>query len=309
MATFNYTVDTHPMAQELGSVSNHVKATTTAVVAMQTSVILAEENAADHVCKNVNKGFYTLIRSQISQKIARLQSEVDSHIMRLNQQRKQLLAIKGRMERDYNMISNRYTKLFNGLNANLKQRVFELDKPTVDFSVKEVEKISNRSKYLTATAPIAQLESLAVSQKIIASNVKYRGMKVIGSMTNFLSGMYEQKKITDKILLSGISNLQSAALLIPVLISEYNFDKFDKKNIGIFVNNVQLNNVTQSAIKNVVISKIDDLQWYNEAEISKEVISEYSKMLSADTASNRVKDLASKLFMTNNYQVVKNQQS
>jgi len=309
MATFNYTVDTHPMAQELGSVSNHVKATTTAVVAMQTSVILAEENAADHVCKNVNKGFYTLIRSQISQKIARLQSEVDSHIMRLNQQRKQLLAIKGRMERDYNMISNRYTKLFNGLNANLKQRVFELDKPTVDFSVKEVEKISNRSKYLTATAPIAQLESLAVSQKIIASNVKYRGMKVIGSMTNFLSGMYEQKKITDKILLSGISNLQSAALLIPVLISEYNFDKFDKKNIGIFVNNVHLNNVTQSAIKNVVISKIDDLQWYNEAEISKEVISEYSKMLSADTASNRVKDLASKLFMTNNYQVVKNQQS
>ena len=309
MATFNYTVDTHPMAQELGSVSNHVKATTTAVVAMQTSVILAEENAADHVCKNVNKGFYTLIRSQISQKIARLQSEVDSHIMRLNQQRKQLLAIKGRMERDYNMISNRYTKLFNGLNTNLKQRVFELDKPTVDFSVKEVEKISNRSKYLTATAPITQLESLAVSQKIIASNVKYRGMKVIGSMTNFLSGMYEQKKITDKILLSGISNLQSAALLIPVLISEYNFDKFDKKNIGIFVNNVQLNNVTQSAIKNVVISKIDDLQWYNEAEISKEVISEYSKMLSADTASNRVKDLASKLFMTNNYQVVKNQQS
>lgn len=309
MATFNYTVDTHPMAQEMGSVSNHVKATTTAVVAMQTSVILAEENAADHVCKNVNKGFYTLIRSQISQKIARLQSEVDSHIMRLNQQRKQLLAIKGRMERDYNMISNRYTKLFNGLNVNLRQRVFELDKPTVDFSVKEVEKISNRSKYLTATAPITQLESLAVSQKIIASNVKYRGMKVIGSMTNFLSGMYEQKKITDKILLSGISNLQSAALLIPVLISEYNFDKFDKKNIGIFVNNVHLNNVTQSAIKNVVISKIDDLQWYNEAEISKEVISEYSKMLSADTASNRVKDLASKLFMTNNYQVVKNQQS
>ena len=50
--------------------------------------------------------------------------------MQLNQQRKQLLAIKSRMERDYNMISARYLKLFNGLNQNLRQRVFELDKPT-----------------------------------------------------------------------------------------------------------------------------------------------------------------------------------
>ena len=112
MATFNYTVDTNPMAQEIGSVSNHIKGTTTAVVAMQAAVILAEEKAADHVCTNVNKGFFTLIRSQISQKVAKLQSEVDSHLMQLNQQRKQLLSIKGRMERDYNMISNRYSKLF-----------------------------------------------------------------------------------------------------------------------------------------------------------------------------------------------------
>ena len=80
MATFNYTVDTKPMADEMRSVSRHVNATTDAVVAMQTAVIIAEEKAADHVCNNVNKGFYSLIRSQISQKMAKLQSEVDSHL-------------------------------------------------------------------------------------------------------------------------------------------------------------------------------------------------------------------------------------
>jgi len=115
MASIDCVLDTNPMAAEIGTVSNHVKVTTTAVVAMQTAVVIAEAKAADHVCDNVNKGFYTLIRSQISQKIAKLQSEVDSHLMQLNQQRKQLLSIKGRMERDYNMISNRYLKLFNGL--------------------------------------------------------------------------------------------------------------------------------------------------------------------------------------------------
>ena len=51
MATFNYTVDTIPMAEELASVSRHVNRTTGAVIAMQTAVIAAEEIAAAHICK------------------------------------------------------------------------------------------------------------------------------------------------------------------------------------------------------------------------------------------------------------------
>ena len=87
MPTFNYTVDTRPMADEISSVARHVNITTGAIVAMQAAVILAEQKAADHVCKNVNRGFHSLIRSQISQKMAKLQSEVDSHLMQLAQQK------------------------------------------------------------------------------------------------------------------------------------------------------------------------------------------------------------------------------
>ena len=99
------------MAQTVGTVSTHVNGTTAAVVAMKAAVVQAEKEGADHVCEKVNKGFYTLIRSQISQKIATLRSEVDSQLMRLNQQRKQLTAIRQRMERDYQMICGRYLKL------------------------------------------------------------------------------------------------------------------------------------------------------------------------------------------------------
>ena len=307
MAYIDCVVDTSPMAAEISSVSNHIKGTTTAVVAMQTAVVLAEQKAADHVCDNVNKGFYTLIRSQISQKIAKLQSDVDSHLMQLNVERKQLLTIKNRMERDYNMISNRYLKLFNGLNQNLKQRVFELDKPTVDFAVREVEKISNRTKYLTATIPVSQLESLAASQKIIASNVKYRGLKVINSMTNFLSGMLDQKKLTDSILLEK-GNFENLTLSIPVIITECNFDKSDSKNLEIVVNNIELSKQTQSVIKNTVNSNIKNIEWQTLKEIDKEVKSEFSKYLSNSNSSQRVKDMTSKLFMANNFQTIKNQE-
>jgi hypothetical protein len=303
MATFNYTVDTHPMAEEISSVSNHIKGTTTAVVAMQTAVILAEEKAADHVCDNVNRGFYTLIHSQISQKIAKLQSEVDSHLMQLNQQKKQLLAIKGRMERDYNMISSRYMKLFNGLNQNLKQRILELDRLTFDFADKEVGRVSNRTKYLTATVPVSQLESLALSQRLVASNVKFRSAKVIRSMTNFLADMNGQKKLTDQILLQK-SAIENSTISVPVIISECNFDKFDNKSMDIVLSKAQLNEQTQSAVKNVVNQNVENLPWKQE-DMDKEIKSEFSKLLSSANASQRVKDMAAKLFSTNPYQTIK----
>lgn len=305
MATFNCTVDTRPMAQEIGSVSNHVKATTTAVVAMQTAVVLAETKAADHVCENVNRGFYTLIRSQISQKTARLKSVVDSHFMQLCYQRKQLSAIKGRMERDYNMISTRYLKLFNSLNTNLKQRIFELDKPVINFAVKEVEKVSNRTKYLTATVPVNQLESLATSQKIVASNIKHRGLNVINSMTKFLGDMYAQKKLTDKILLESSFNVENSTLSIPVVISEFNYDKYDTKHTEINVSNIVLNNQSQAAIKNTLMPIIEILQWKNDSTDSKEIHDEFNKLLSTSSASQRIKDMMSKLFLANSYQTIK----
>ena len=299
-----YTLDTTPMARELNSVSRHVDGTTTAVVAMQTAVVLAEKKAADHVCDNVNKGFYTLIHSQISQKIAKLQAEVDSHLMQLNQQKRQLLAIKDRMTKDYNMISSHYMKLFNGLNQNLKQRVLELDKPTFDFADKEVGRVSNRTKQLTATVPVTQLESLALSQKIIASNVKYRSMKVISSMSNFLADMNEQKRLTEQILLQK-GNAENSTLSVPVVISENNFDKFDNKNVDVVVSKVQLSGQTQSAVKNTVNQNLNDLQWQKNTDIDKEIKSEFSKFISNSGTSQRVKDMANKLFMANNFQTIK----
>lgn len=301
MATFNYTVDTQPMAEEISSVSRHVNVTTGAVVAMQTAVIAAEAKAADHVCNNVNKGFYTLIRSQISQKLAKLQSEVDSHVMQLVQQKNALIGIKNRMQRDYNMIAGRYTKLFNGLNANLKTRVFELDKPTIDFACKEIDKVSNRTKYLTATVPITQLESISVSQKIIASNIKQKGLNVIKSMKWFIHEMNIQKSLTDQILINDPSIPKQGTSYIPVVIYECNLDKTGNKNIDIVVSDIELNANAITAIKNVIYSEFPQIAWSKSSTASQEVNSEFSKLVSASTKSARVKDLALKLYQSANY--------
>ncbi|MFM7684284.1 MAG: hypothetical protein ACKO7P_16320 [Bacteroidota bacterium] len=315
MATIlNYTVDTNPMANEIKNVSSSINKTTIAVAAMQTAVIIAEEKAtqkvisaedkaANLVCSNVNKGFYSLIRSQLSQKMAKLQSEVDAHLMQLVQQKSALLNIKTRMQKDYNMISSRYIKLFNGLNSNLKQRVFELDKPTIDFAIKEVDKVSNRTKYLTATIPITQLESLAASQKIVASNVKFRGLNVIKSMRSFLFEMNSQKKLTDQILINDGRYTDTATIYIPIVIYECNRDSANT-GIELVFSDIELDNVSKSEIKNSAFEEVNQIEWRAQSSTNTEVKSEFSKLISSSAKSQRVKDLATKLFQSSNHQTI-----
>jgi len=303
MAKFEFTVDTKPMADEISSVSKNVNVTTGAVVAMKAAVVLAEEKAADLVCNNVNRGFYSLIRSQISQKTAKLQSEVDSHLIQLMQQKKALIAIKGRMDRDYNMIAKRYLKLFNGLNSNLQQRVFELDKPTINFAVKEVDKFSNRTKYLTATIPVSQLESLKSSQHILAANIKNRGLNVIGSMRDFLFEMNALKKLTDRILIKDGRYRENASIYIPIAIAEKSLNAKDS-SVEIKLSDTLFDNYAKSEITNSVMASIGQFNWKNENESSEEVKSEYAKLIADAQKSQRVKDLAMKLFLSNNYQTI-----
>jgi hypothetical protein len=299
MASFSYTVDTQPMADEISTVSRRIDVTTGAVVSMQVAVIAAEEEAANHVCDNVNRGFYSLIRSQISQKVARLQSEVDSQLMQLNQQRTGLLSIKTRMQRDYNMITARYVKLFNGLNINLKNRVFELDRPTIDFVKRDIYKMSNRTRYLSATVPVSQVESIAVSQKIIASNVKQRGANVINSMKTFIHEMNLQKNLTDQILVNKNSFSKTGALFIPIAVYESNNDRADHKNIDINMPDVGLGNIAKSSIRNKVYNEHAELQWSENPTILTKIFVEFNNLVDQSTAHARVKEMALKLYNAN----------
>lgn len=305
MATFNYTVDTRPMADEMRTVSHHVDGTTVAVVAMQLAVVAAEEEAAELVCENVNKGFYTLIRSQISQKLAKLQSEVDSNLMQLLQQKNALLNIKTRMQRDYNMIATRYTKLFNGLNVNLKNRVFELDKPTIDFACREIDKVSNRTRYLTATVPVSQLESVSASQRIVASNVKQRGFNVIHSMKTFIHEMNVQKILTDQILINDNTMMKLGTNYIPIILIECNRGDTDLKTLDILVPDSVLDNITKSAIKNMAYGSASELKWTNDQSSKPEVSSEFSKLLSASVKAKKINEMTMKLYTSHHFQTLK----
>lgn len=211
-------IDTEPMAREMDRVSRQVDGTTAAVVGFKAAVIKAEGDAADHVCQNVNRGFYSLIHSQISQKIAKLSSEVDSHVMKITQLQKQLLGLKSRMQRDYAMTSQRYHKLFTTLNRDLRLRVTELDRPVMRFASDETTRLENRTRLLSSQVPLGQTETLAASERILAGNVKYQAKEVLESTERYLSDYKRQEVLLQKVLLDETIDQEEQQILMPVIV-------------------------------------------------------------------------------------------
>jgi len=214
MANFSFTVDTREMADGLYSVAPHVDGATGAVVSMQTAVIMAEKRASEDICRNVNRGFFSLIRSQISQKIAISRSQVEARLLELRDQSQKLSSVKTTMQRDFQMIAARYTKLFRSLDAALLNRIHESNTSLLDLVNKDVARMRGRTRVLQASVPVHQLESVSSSQRIAASNARSRASDAIRAMSRFIQESNQQDRLSSSIL-SGDRADKDATLLLP----------------------------------------------------------------------------------------------
>lgn len=304
---FDCLVDTTEMAKEIHTVNNHVNATTTAVVGMQAAVIKAQADGADHVCRKVNQGFYALIHSQISQKMATLQSKVNAHLLRLNQQRKQLLAIRQRMERDYQMLSARYIKTFNSLNSNLRQRITEVDRPVILFATTEAEKVTNRSNQLISTVPVGQEESVRTSQTVTSSNLKYRAAKAIKSIEGFIADSNRLKAITDRILLPRPVAAGTATMAVPVCVAESNIDAGGNTQTQVVVSEIGIGRESRQAIETRVSAAFRDgsMQWSPAGEPDTETANYFRQAVGSSGLPQRVCETMLRMFERSRFETLK----
>ena len=282
MADFNFTVDTSPMASEIQSVSHGVNRVSGAVVAMQAAVIAAEKEGAEHVCQNVNKGFYSLMHSQISQKIAQLTSTVEAKLLELGQYAAALKSIQSRMTTDYNMISGRYTKLFKSINNNLEARVAELDMPVFKLVDRDVRLVESRMRLNSAQFTVHQLESVLSSQLLAASKVKVDAETTLEAITRYVKDS------------NAVSIVESTSAVGTPAVSYYvarSGNSEIDKNIDASVREQSVNSVLHGTW-----SDIDPNDMAN-------VEAEFTQLLLNSTEDERVKDEITKMFnMTKNVQ-------
>ncbi len=292
MADFNFNVDTSPMAQGLHHVGNQVSTVTGAVVEMKNAVLVAEKNAADAICSNVNRGFYTLIRSQISQKIAKLKSDVDSKFMEMMQQSASLRAFRDRMEMDYHMIASRYTKLFNSLNKSLRVRIFELDKYPTRLVTQTSASLTNRIKNMVATVPINQSESIIFCQRIAASKTRFSGTRLLSGIKRFITDSNSQKALINRILLE--KRLEAnGKLMLPFLIIESISADLKQPQTRIITSrgsDKKLNELLEQKIVSEVYGKSEEIKWDQPKQEVRNLIDlDVRRSLASGDISDRVK--------------------
>jgi len=196
MASFDFNVDTSPMAQSIDSTRGNVNGVTAAVVAMQAAVIATEQAASKKICDNIDEGFYTLVKSQISQKAVAAYTEMTAKHVTLIQLAKAIDNSKRVMENDFNMISRRYTKLFNSLNKALEIRVKELDRPAMQLADIRKRMVFDKLKDDSSMLFSISSETIPATQTALSGKLKQKTKETINAMTE---SVYEDRTYSEKV--------------------------------------------------------------------------------------------------------------
>ena len=293
MANFSFTVDTEPMAGAVHSVIPHVGGTTAAVVSMQTAVIIAEKQATQDICKKLDQGFFSLIRSQVSQKIATCRSQVEARLLELRDLNQKLMAVKTAMERDFQMIASRYTKLFRSLDAALIKRVHEVNAELLDLVQKDIYRLQERKDALQASVPTHQMESIHASQEISASASRARASRVIGAMAQFIRESNSQDRLTSAIL-SDRAVTENSAVLLPFALQEYDSAQTLQKQWTYTLPSFPVPKVQQIARQSVeveVLPALGRVEWAKcEPQTRDAIVRNVSKLIEQNHVSDRVRN-------------------
>jgi hypothetical protein len=222
-----------------------------------------------------------------------LKQKIDAHLMHLRELSKQLVAKKVQMETDYNRTATRYMKIFDDMNNELSNRVFELDKPTFLFK-QLVDNHSQRTSDndLVGTVAVAGAESGDLQARISASITKKRTFDAISQANIFL---LKQKRLQRTINQNMLNDTTVGQRFFPVCFME---TRNEQNQIG---KSLYQSGYLLAIQENSVIEDLQSKQWTTISKDSQEQIGRYfNAELSAaysavDLHTVRVKDTIIKI--------------
>ena len=295
----NIHVDTNPFDRSVEHCGNNVNLLTAAVVATESAEIASKELNSRKVADTIIGGFFSLIRSDISQQVAELSQSIDAHLMHLKELAQTCLGKKKQMESDYTRIMGRYMKIFGDLNNELSNRIFELDKPAFVFKKEtDHQKIRTSDNDMVNTVAIFGAESSDLQSKISSSIAKKRALDTLNKAKSFL---WQQKYLSTTIQQSMLNESVTHTMYSPVCYLEVNnagnrVDKtvFSSNYLQVMGNgnkkNELVENFSSGSHKWQKLSREDQkkIRLYLDNEI-------HSRMSANDSHSVRVREMIQKI--------------
>lgn len=289
----NIDVDTRSFDTGVASCNNSVNLLTGAIVAAKEAHIESIDLNAKEIGSTIVKGFFKTIRTEISQQIMELSQQINSNLTHLRELVKACEAKKKQMEVDYNRTSDQYLNIFDDLNKELENRIFELNKPAFVFKRNSDNQTTRTSgNDLVSTVAVFGKEVGELQAKISTSIAKKRALDTINQANVYL---WKQKKTENAIAQSMLNSNVAASIFIPVCFLE-TLDEKNQINKKVYqstlLSQINSNNIIENikakSCTNIPKESKENIQRYFNTEIS-------NSFSSNDLRNNRVKDMVVKL--------------
>ncbi|MGP1512171.1 MAG: hypothetical protein ACTTIT_06600 [Treponema sp.] len=295
MSDFNITVDTSPMADSLDYVNSNVRDVTASVVAMESAVVVAQQEAANHICRNVDSGFFLLMKSQFDQKIAAVSSEMLSKMQLLETFKNEIDKIMAIMQDDYERIKLRYEKHFSSLNQALETRIHELDKRAYEISRNyKLSQFKSGGEVIKAICYGDDTQLINVRQA--SAVVKNRSAKSIAVMA---SDVIEQFQYSDSVksILNDTGFEEKQAQFVPVIFSETDSMISENTSVKNIYTPDQAKYAHDSKFLNQLKEKSDEFEWKEVRENEFEPIkNSFQSKINSEISDERVAKEMLRLF-------------
>ena len=225
----NLHFNTDPFSESVKSCENDITLLTAAVVATEEVEVRKKGESSLRVADSIVNGFFSYIRSEISQQVTELVQVAESKQIVLRELIKRSASVKNQMGKDYNRISSRYMKIFLDLNKELSYRIYELNKYVFNFeSDTNNHKVRALSSDLISIIAIFGAECGNLISKISSSVTKKRAYDTITKAKNFI---LTQKRLYNAIQTGIINENKSGEVVVPVcFIESYsNVHSYDRR--------------------------------------------------------------------------------
>lgn len=192
-------VDTDRFDGQVHGCRTAVNRLTGAVVAAEAAEVAAKRQTSRKIGNSILYGFFSYIRTDLSQQIRELVSKTEALLMELVEQGKDCLHRKTQMGDDYTRTANRYSALFADLDKEMANRIRNLCKPVFNFAEQGAEALGRpMDSNLLGTASIAADEAFRLDSVLKCSSIKHRAQELIGEANRYLEGTYRlQNSVRD----------------------------------------------------------------------------------------------------------------
>lgn len=127
-------VDTDAFDSSISRCNGQIHGLQGSVVAMNSAQCQAIAESGRRISSSITHGFFSMIKSEISQNMAALLSKINSGLGLILEKVKLINHQQELMQSDYSRTKARYVKVFNELDEECRKRITELDKKAFELS-------------------------------------------------------------------------------------------------------------------------------------------------------------------------------